>query len=121
MKVWDLGGQVQYRTEWGRYIQGTQAIVYVQDGSNESQIPIAKRELHNLLDDTFLHNIPILVVGNKIDLAGHLSEKDIIEGLNQDYVYSNHWAVLQASAKVGTNINAVLEWLVKTARANPAS
>lgn len=34
MKVWDLGGQVQYRSEWGRYIQGTQAIVYVLDGTN---------------------------------------------------------------------------------------
>jgi GTPase SAR1 family protein len=32
------------------------------------------------LEDTFLHNIPILVVGNKIDIKGHMSEKDIIEG-----------------------------------------
>jgi GTPase SAR1 family protein len=76
-----------------------------------------------------LHNIPILVVGNKIDIKGHMSEKDIIEGtfafglkklgLNLDYLYSNHWAVIMASAKMGTNVNEVLNWLVKTSRENP--
>ena len=48
-------------------------------------------------------------------IIGHMTEKDIIEGLNLDYVYSNHWVVVMASAKFGTNVPEVLQWLVKTA------
>ncbi len=34
LKVWDIGGQVQYRQEWGRYTKGTDAILFVLDSSN---------------------------------------------------------------------------------------
>ena len=40
----------------------------------------AKKELHLLLDDKEIHGIPLLIVGNKIDVAGHMTEKEIIEG-----------------------------------------
>ena len=34
MKVWDIGGQVQYRSEWGRYTKGCDAIIFLIDASN---------------------------------------------------------------------------------------
>lgn len=80
MKVWDLGGQAQYRQEWGKFLRGADAIIYVMDASNKESLSIAKRELHSTLDDRAVSGIPLLIVGNKIDVQGHLTEKEIIEG-----------------------------------------
>lgn len=80
MKVWDLGGQAQYRTEWGKFLRGADAIIFVMDASNKESTSVAKRELHSTLDDPAVNSIPLLIVGNKTDLKGHMSEKEIIEG-----------------------------------------
>ena len=34
MKIWDIGGQVQYRPEWGNYAQGCDALIFVVDSSD---------------------------------------------------------------------------------------
>ena len=38
MKVWDIGGQVQYRSEWGRYTKGCDVILFMVDASNVGQL-----------------------------------------------------------------------------------
>ena len=75
---------------------------------------MAKQELHASLDDVSLAGIPILVCGNKIDVSDHLNEKEIIEGLNLDYIFTNDWAVVMTSAKNGTNVKDVLNWLIES-------
>jgi len=34
MKVWDIGGQVQYRQEWGMYTKGCDCVIFLIDASN---------------------------------------------------------------------------------------
>lgn len=51
MKCWDLGGQSQYRSEWGRYTRGCNVIVFVVDAHDTEKLPTAKAELHQLLED----------------------------------------------------------------------
>ena len=80
MKIWDLGGQAQYRQEWGKFLRGADAIIYVLDAANRESVGLAKRELHSTLDDPAVAGIPLLIIGNKTDIAGHMSEKEIIEG-----------------------------------------
>ena len=79
MKVWDIGGQKQYRSEWGKYAIGSDAIIFVVDSSDFERVSLAKEELHKMLDDKMLNGVPILVVGNKIDVVGHLGQNDLIE------------------------------------------
>ena len=31
MKCWDIGGQAQYRSEWGRYTRGCDVVIFVVD------------------------------------------------------------------------------------------
>jgi GTPase SAR1 family protein len=50
MKVWDLGGQYQFRNEWGRYTRGCDVILFVVDVFDRARIPEAKKELHVLLE-----------------------------------------------------------------------
>lgn len=106
MKCWDLGGQAQYRAEWGRYTRGCNVIIFVVDSHEVNLLPDAKAELHRLLEDrlvflfpyilaysynsimfnvscpTFreLATTPLLVVANKIDLEPHCTEQILIKG-----------------------------------------
>ncbi|OMJ78460.1 hypothetical protein SteCoe_21698 [Stentor coeruleus] len=112
IKVWDLGGQVQYRTEWGRYARGTNVIIFVVDASAIDLISYSRKELHSMLEDRDLAGIPLLVLANKIDLNPHLTEPEIIKGLNLDYVIDNSWLVISISSLRGTNIERVVDWLL---------
>lgn len=95
MKCWDLGGQSQYRGEWGRYTRGCNCILFVVDTAAMDLLPSVKQELHRLLDDRYilksnhspsnpwfreLATTPILVVANKIDLEPHATEQFLIKG-----------------------------------------
>ena len=47
----------------------------------KESLSISKKELHLLLEDKDLNSIPILIIGNKIDIKPHLSESEIITGI----------------------------------------
>merc|ERR1711862_851315 len=78
IKLWDIGGQPRFRRMWERYCRGVNAIVYVVDSSDPEKLPVAKKELHDLIGKPPLAGIPLLVLGNKIDLANSLRVDDII-------------------------------------------
>jgi len=66
---------------------GCQAIMFVVDTNDTDRIVLARHELHILLEEHLsLHNVPILVLANKVDLQPHLSEIELVEALNLDYV-----------------------------------
>ena len=118
MKCWDIGGQAQYRSEWGRYTRGCDVIIYVVDANALDSIPLARKELHRLLEDRELATTPLLVIANKIDLDPHISEPDLIRELNLDYITENPWIVIPVSALKVINIDQVLSWLIKQVSAN---
>ena len=113
MKCWDIGGRAQYRSEWGRYTRGCDVIIYVVDANALDSIPLARKELHRLLEDRELATTPLLVIANKIDLDPHISEPDLIRELNLDYITENPWIVIPVSALKVINIDQVLSWLIK--------
>jgi ADP-ribosylation factor-like protein 8 len=117
MKCWDLGGQSQYRAEWGRYTRGCDAIVYVVDASEgaKSLLPEAKRELYRLLEDKELSSTPLLIVANKIDLTPLVPQNELIKELNLDYMEDNPWLMVSISALKSMNVDEVVNWLIKQA------
>jgi len=117
MKVWDLGGQQKYRSEWSRYSRGSDVIVFVVDTQAPDDLPVARRELHMLLEDRELAKLPLLVLANKIDLGPKFSEAELIKGLNLDYISDTAWMVVAVSAKHGTHVDKALEFLLKHSKA----
>ena len=116
MKCWDIGGQAQYRSEWGRYTRGCDVIMYVVDANARQQVPQARIELHRLLEDRELATTPLLVLANKIDLEPHMSEPELIRELNLDYIVDNPWLVIPISAIRQTNVDQVVSWLIKQSK-----
>ena len=121
MKIWDIGGQFQYRQNWVDYAKMGDVIIFMIDGSNVYKnnfyilqyetIPVAKKELHSLLDEKGIEGKPLLVLNNKIDIEPHMTDVDIIKELNLDYVYSNKWAVISISALKEINLEDAIYWL----------
>jgi ADP-ribosylation factor-like protein 8 len=118
MKVWDLGGQQRFRNEWPRYTANSDVILFVVDSADKDRVPIAKQELHKLLEDTSLDGIPVLILLNKIDLEPRFTKTEIINLLNLDYIDAkrNPWAVIPISAMAQTNIVDVVDWLLKNSK-----
>ncbi|KAL8841937.1 MAG: hypothetical protein Q9170_000717 [Blastenia crenularia] len=131
LKCWDLGGQPRFRSMWERYCRGVNAIVfvvssalrklrktnwssrYIVDAADQKALPIAREELHALLDKPVLDGIPLLVLGNKSDLPDKLSVDELIEALNLKAVSHREVSCYGISAKEETNLDAVLQWLIK--------
>lgn len=111
MKCWDIGGQEQYRSEWSRYTKGCDVVLYVVDAAAPERLKDAAKELHKLLDDGSIGTTPLLVLANKIDIPNHVTENELIEKLQLNYVMETPWIVLPISALHCTNIDQVIEWL----------
>jgi len=111
MKVWDLGGQEQFRHEWPRYTQGCDCVIYVVDSADFERALIARRELHTLLEDRNLYGMPLLIALNKIDLTPRMTKEEIIETLQLEYATENPWAVVEISATSRQNISEVVDWI----------
>nr|KJB79006.1 hypothetical protein B456_013G050700 [Gossypium raimondii] len=86
IKLWDLGGQPRFRSI---------------------------RELHDLLSKSSLNGIPVLVLGNKIDKPEALSKEDLTEQMGLKSITDREVCCYMISCKNSTNIDAVIDWLVK--------
>ena len=78
-------------------------------------MPDVKIELHRLLEDRELQTTPLLVVANKIDLTPHATEPELIKALNLDYIIDNPWIIIPCSALRNTNVDEVIQWLIRQA------
>jgi ADP-ribosylation factor-like protein 8 len=85
---------------------------YIVDSADTAALPVAKEELHLLLEKPSLDGIPLLVLGNKSDLPEHLSVDELIDVLDLKSVSKREVSCYGISAKEETNLDAVLNWLI---------
>jgi len=117
MKVWDLGGQRRFRGMWERYCRGVDAIVFVVDAAERSRFPEAAQQIHTLLQKPSIEKVPILVVGNKIDLREAVNSEDLFAALMpRSLGGARKVDVLMMSCKTKANFNTVVDWLVARSR-----
>jgi len=109
IKCWDIGGQPRFRSMWERYCRDVNAIIFVVDAADKDAVPVAKEELHALLEKDTLASIPLLVLGNKSDLREKMSVDELIEGLELKKVVGREISCYGVSAKAETNLEAVLQ------------
>jgi GTP-binding protein SAR1 len=87
-KTFDLGGHETARKLWRDYFaSGVDAVVFIVDACDRERFPEAKKELDNLLTDDTLAQVPVLVLGNKIDAGNAASEEELrgVLGLTSTY------------------------------------
>jgi GTP-binding protein SAR1 len=83
----DLGGHESARTLWKTYFTAVDGIVFIVDALDRDRFPESKQELDQLMTDDSLSDVPILVLGNKIDIPQAASEDELraVLGLRETY------------------------------------
>merc|ERR1712079_848444 len=76
-QTWDLGGHETARRLWGEYCAGVGGIVFIVDAADRTRFQEVREELGRLLADPNLQHVPVVVLGNKIDIPIAASEQEL--------------------------------------------
>ena len=60
-----VGGNANMRKYWSNFIPDAGVLVFVIDSSDRDRFEEAKEELYNLLKDSRVKRLPLLIVANK--------------------------------------------------------
>ena len=90
------------------------AILFLVDSVDVGRFKEAKKELDNILETPELVNIPIAILGNKIDMAGAVSMEELKEALQYDELVARETRPIEifmvsVTKKIG--YSKALEWI----------
>jgi ADP-ribosylation factor-like protein 3 len=111
--VWDIGGQREIRQYWDNYYENTDALVWVVDCADEGRLEETSLELTQLLADTKLANVPVLIFANKQDLSIALPPDQVTVSLDLHKIRDHAWQIQGCSALSGNGLDDGLKWLVQ--------
>ncbi|KAL0092378.1 ADP-ribosylation factor family-domain-containing protein [Phycomyces blakesleeanus] len=110
--MWDIGGQESLRASWKTYYINTKAVIMVIDSTDANRLPVAKHELHQMMESEQLQNASLLVFANKQDVKGALSASQISEALGLTHLKDRQWHIQACSALSGDGLFEGLDWVV---------
>jgi len=80
-RTFDLGGHETARRIWKDYYATVNGLIFIVDAADRTRFVEAREELHMLLEEHSRHDVPIAVLGNKIDIAVAASEDELRHSL----------------------------------------
>ncbi|KAL9656471.1 hypothetical protein ABK040_005235 [Willaertia magna] len=81
IRATDVGGHPLVRGIWKNYFIDIDGLVFIVDANDKKRLTEASNELQKILKDNDLENIPVLVIGNKVDIPTALSEEELAYSL----------------------------------------
>ncbi|MHA1390698.1 MAG: ADP-ribosylation factor-like protein [Promethearchaeota archaeon] len=118
LSIWDSPGQSTFREKWLLGLQDSNIIIYIIDVASQLRFDESKTEFWKIYNEHDLKDIPLLILGNKIDLINHnnsnndeqlkRTEKEIIDFFEFDSLLHNNWEFVFTSVKTSYNIEKVL-------------
>jgi len=114
LNTYDLGGHETARKIWKDYFPAVNAILFLVDSVDVKRFPEAYKELSDILETPELVNIPIAILGNKIDMAGAVSIEELKAALHYDELMAKEnrpMEVFMTSVTKKIGFSAALEWI----------
>ncbi|KAI8346575.1 ADP-ribosylation factor family-domain-containing protein [Mortierella sp. GBAus27b] len=118
LKIYDLGGRNDNRTEWPSYLENATGLIFVVDSSNTTTLEEARgalwRTLHELDDKG--SRIPLLVYANKQDDRFGATVAEVRDALGLKDIQGHEWHIVGTSVIAGYGIRDGLDWYVANAQ-----
>ena len=114
LNTYDLGGHETARKIWKDYFPAVNAILFLVDSVDVGRFKEARKELDSILETPALVNIPIAILGNKIDMAGAVSLEELKEALNYDDLVAREtrpMEIFMVSVTKKIGYSKALEWI----------
>jgi ADP-ribosylation factor protein 1 len=115
--VWDVGGQDKIRRLWRHYYQNTDGLVYVVDSSDRERMDESCEELHSILNDDQMRNVPFVIIANKQDLPNALPCSEIVNRLKLSNLKSK-WFIQSSCAITGEGIYEAMKRMADLIKEN---
>lgn len=113
----DLGGHEIARRIWTEYSADANGIIFLVDSFHQERLDEARVELANICREDSMSEIPILVLGNKIDLVGSVSQVELYEYLQltslQQFCPSRPLQLFMCSLVKKQGYREGIQWLSK--------
>jgi len=115
LTIWDLPGQLSFRSRWLKGLQGSNIIVYMVDIANQRRFEEAKREMWKILNNRESFGIPLLILGNKSDLVKQSDtqlqnlEEEVFKYFDFHNIIDRDWKFLFTSVKTNHNIDSTVQ------------
>ncbi|KGL78616.1 ADP-ribosylation factor-like 13B, partial [Tinamus guttatus] len=119
--IFDLGGGKRIRNIWKNYYAESYGVIFVVDSSDIARMEETKQTMMEVLNSPKISGKPVLVLANKQDREGALSEADVIESLSLEKIVNEHKclcqiepcsAVMGCGKKIDKSIKKGLYWLL---------
>ncbi|MBY8987640.1 MAG: GTP-binding protein [Candidatus Lokiarchaeota archaeon] len=119
LSIWDSPGQSSFRERWLLGLQDSNIIIYMIDVANQLRFEESKREFWKIINQNEFKDVPLLILGNKIDLINHdnhniddesleRTRKEIIEFFEFEKLENSNWKFVFTSVKTSYNIEKSL-------------
>jgi small GTP-binding protein len=119
LAVWDMPGQLAFRSKWLKGLQDSNIIVYMIDIANQRRFEESKMEFWKILNKNELDGIPLLILGNKSDLVKSSEEnleiqfqnlkEEVFNYFNFEKVRNRNWKFVLTSVKTNYNIEKTVQ------------
>ncbi|XP_015606658.1 ADP-ribosylation factor-like protein 3 [Cephus cinctus] len=87
--IWEIGGAEDTRKYWSHFLQDTDLLVFMVDASDTNKLSVAVSALKQLLGDSRMDTVPILVIANKQDSPNALRPDQVKEALDLRSIPAN--------------------------------
>lgn len=71
---------------------------------------VAKQELDLMLQEEEVKGLPVLILANKQDVEGAMSEAEVMSALDLHNIKNRQWALFKISAINGVGLDEAFEW-----------
>ncbi|XP_060579696.1 ras-related protein Rab-11B-like [Ruditapes philippinarum] len=107
-QVWDTAGQERYMAITSAYYRGAVGAMIIYDVTKRSSFTNVVKWV-NEIKENGIENIPIVLVGNKMDLK---SKREVPTNEAKEFAERNNLEFIEMSAKTNTNVDKAFEDLL---------
>ena len=111
VKLWDTAGQERYKALTQGFFRNAEGLMIVYDINKKESFDNLKYWIQSIENNINMQNknIPVIIIGNKIDL----NERDVDKNEAEQLAKSKKYRYFEVSAKSGQGIDESMKYLIQ--------